>query len=107
MGASMSGLCDALLAETAALDELVAPLDDAGWLTPTPAPGWSIRDHVAHLAHFDENARIAITDPERFAQMRDAAARDPESLVERATAVDRAKSGPEALVALRTQRSTR
>ena len=33
------------------------PLDAAGWLTPTPAEGWTIRDQVAHL-YFAETRAV-------------------------------------------------
>ena len=81
----MPSLCDDLLAETAVLDALVRPLDDAGWLTPTAAPGWTVHDQVAHLAHFDEDARIGAVDPERFAGMRAEVLRDVDGFVARAT----------------------
>jgi uncharacterized protein (TIGR03083 family) len=32
---------------------LVAPLDAAGWDTPSPLPGWTIGDITAHLAHIE------------------------------------------------------
>ena len=59
-------LLDDLVAEVAALDDLVAPLDDDGLLTPTPAEGWTIRDQLSHLAGFDEAARTAVVDPDEF-----------------------------------------
>jgi uncharacterized protein (TIGR03084 family) len=43
-----------LRAETAHLDDILAPLDDAGWATPTPAEGWDIRDTIGHLASTDD-----------------------------------------------------
>jgi len=43
-----------LRAETAHLDEILAPLDDREWATPTPAEGWDIRDTVGHLASTDD-----------------------------------------------------
>ena len=49
LGALLADLAD----ETAALNALTAPLDDAGWKQPTPAPGWTIADQVGHLAYFD------------------------------------------------------
>ena len=55
-----------LIAEQESLDELVGDLDEAGWSTPTPAEGWSILDQIAHLAFFDEQARLAVSDPETF-----------------------------------------
>jgi uncharacterized protein (TIGR03084 family) len=105
MAASMPQLCDDLLAETAVLDALVRPLDANGWLTPTPAPGWTVHDQVAHLAHFDEDARIGAVDPERFAGMKDEVLRDVDAFVARATEEDRKKSGPEVLAWLHEQRS--
>jgi len=59
-------LLDELLAEEADLDAIVAPLDDAGWATPTPAAGWDVRDSIAHLATVEDLAVAAATDPARF-----------------------------------------
>lgn len=47
------GVLDDLAAEHAALDAVVAPLDDVTWEPPTPATGWTILDCVAHLRHDD------------------------------------------------------
>jgi uncharacterized protein (TIGR03084 family) len=50
-------------------DELIAcliPLAGQQWSLATPASGWSIHDQVSHLAFFDDTARLALTDPERF-----------------------------------------
>ncbi len=44
------------------LEALVAPLDEAGWRTPTPAEGWDVKHQVAHLAWTDEVAVAAATD---------------------------------------------
>jgi uncharacterized protein (TIGR03084 family) len=35
-------------------------------MTPTPSPGWSVADQLAHLAYFDRNAALAIEQPEEF-----------------------------------------
>jgi uncharacterized protein (TIGR03084 family) len=56
-----------LAAESAALDAVVAELEDAAWLTPTPAEGWTIAHQIAHLAWTDERALQAVREPERFA----------------------------------------
>ena len=64
--ADLPALIDDLAAETAVLDDMLAPLSSAQWRTPTPAEGWSIADQVSHLAYFDETALLAATDPERF-----------------------------------------
>ena len=63
----MDAICDDLAAEHADLDRIVAGLDDAGWDTPTPAPGWAVRDQISHLWFFDQRAMMALTDPEAFA----------------------------------------
>jgi len=31
------------------LDELLASLDEHEWLAPSPLPGWSVKDNVAHI----------------------------------------------------------
>ncbi|MDQ2677490.1 MAG: TIGR03084 family metal-binding protein [Actinomycetota bacterium] len=56
-----------LAAEHDALDTVVAGLDAEQWTTPTPSPGWTVTDQVAHLSFFDDAAVTAIRDPERFA----------------------------------------
>jgi uncharacterized protein (TIGR03084 family) len=52
--------------EHAALDEVVAPLSEVEWSTPTPAEGWSICDSVLHLALSDHAAALAAADPAAF-----------------------------------------
>jgi uncharacterized protein (TIGR03084 family) len=61
-----------LAAEHAALDAIVEVLDPAQWSLPTPSPGWSVADQIGHLAYFDRTAVVAIEQPERFAELRDA-----------------------------------
>jgi len=60
-------ICDDLAAEHRELDGVVAGLSDAAWLTPTPSPGWAIRDQISHLWFFDQRALLALTDPDGFA----------------------------------------
>jgi uncharacterized protein (TIGR03084 family) len=62
----LAALLDDLAAEGAALDAVVAGLDDAAWLTPTPAEGWTVAMQIAHLAWTDEQALLAVTDPAAF-----------------------------------------
>lgn len=64
---SLHALCDDLRDEVASLDAVVASLPDAAWLTPTPAPDWTVRDQVAHLWFFDQRAALALVDEEGFA----------------------------------------
>lgn len=66
MPVDMRALLADLDAESAALDEMLAPLDQTQYLLPTPAEGWCIADQVSHLAYFDEAALLAATDPSRF-----------------------------------------
>lgn len=55
-----------LAEEHESLDRLVADLPPEQWDLETPAEGWTIRDQIGHLAHFDEQAVLAATDPGRF-----------------------------------------
>jgi uncharacterized protein (TIGR03084 family) len=62
----MDALADDLAAESAVLRELLAPLPEEGWRSPTPAVGWSVADQVSHLAYFDDVAVQSATDPDGF-----------------------------------------
>jgi len=62
----MHTLCADLQAEYEVLDTLLVRLDEAGWNTPTPAPGWLVRDQISHLGWTDRAATIAVSEPERF-----------------------------------------
>ena len=55
-----------LIAEQAALDEIVAPLSADQLTLPTPSPRWTVADQIAHLTYFDGNAALAIEDPDAF-----------------------------------------
>jgi uncharacterized protein (TIGR03084 family) len=66
MPADIRALLADLAAETQVVRDMLVPLDDAGWDTPTPAAGWAVRDQVSHLAYFDEAATLAAADPDRF-----------------------------------------
>ena len=55
-----------LAAEHADLEGLLMDRDEAEWDRPTPAPGWSVKDQVSHLAFFDEQAALAVADPDAF-----------------------------------------
>jgi uncharacterized protein (TIGR03084 family) len=71
-----------LVTEGAALDALVAPLDDRGWRTATAATGWDVAHQVAHLAWTDEMALLAATDRDAWAASVREAARDPDGFVD-------------------------
>ncbi len=63
---SVADVAADLRAEQEALDVVVADLPDEAWSTPTPSPGWSVFDQIAHLTYFDDTAATAIADPDRF-----------------------------------------
>jgi uncharacterized protein (TIGR03084 family) len=76
---TLTPLLDDLAAEHAALDAVVAPLDPAAWDRATPSPGWAIRQQIAHLTYFDEQAALTVTDPAAYEAGRDAALADLDS----------------------------
>lgn len=53
--------------ETAAVEDLVGRLDQTGWDAPTPSEPWTVQDQIGHLAYFDEQATLAVTQPSEFA----------------------------------------
>jgi uncharacterized protein (TIGR03084 family) len=71
-----------LRAEGDRLDALVADLDDDGWHTATPAPGWDVATQVAHLLWTDEVALKAATDKEAWDEVVLGAIADPEGFVD-------------------------
>ncbi|HEU4337556.1 MAG TPA: maleylpyruvate isomerase N-terminal domain-containing protein, partial [Nocardioides sp.] len=78
----LAQVLDDLEAEGDRLEGLVAGLDDAGWRTPTPAPGWDVATHVAHLAWTDEVAVKAATDKEAWDEVVLGAIADPTRYVD-------------------------
>lgn len=95
------GLLDQVLAdlatEGAALEEMVAPLDVAGWRTPTAAVGWDVATQVAHLAWTDEVARAAATDKTVWDDYVLEAIADPTGYVD-ASALEIARVDPDDLL---------
>src|SRR5204863_6685445 len=87
-------LIDDLVAEQAALGAVLRGLPAEAWDLPTHAPGWAVRDQVAHLASTDEAATLAIADPEGFIeaakQRRTGMVGDSPSFLDRARALPRA-----------------
>jgi uncharacterized protein (TIGR03084 family) len=81
--ADIAALRNDLAAEQESLDHIIAHLDPAAWDVATPAEGWTVRDQVTHLAFFDERARTAAEDPDRFTRELAAVAADPDAYVER------------------------
>ena len=59
-----------LAAEHAALESVLVQMTPEAWELPTHAPGWLTRHQVAHLAHFDSMAALAMGDVATFALLR-------------------------------------
>ena len=81
-----------LAAELADLDAIVATLDEAAWLTRTPAEGWDVRDSIAHLAGSDAAAVLAVSRPEEFSARLPAIAADPDGFIQ--ADIDRGRAMP-------------
>jgi uncharacterized protein (TIGR03084 family) len=77
---TLDPLLDDLAAEQDALDAVVGARDHDEWETPTPAPGWAVRQQVAHITYFDEQAALAVTDAAAFEAGRDAMFADLEAV---------------------------
>lgn len=52
--------------EHESLEAVLARIPERLWEKGTHAPGWAVRDQVAHLAEFDEKATLAIRDEAAF-----------------------------------------
>lgn len=100
-----SAICADLRAEHDALEAVVAPLDDAGWDTPTPAAGWRVRDQIGHLTYFDRVGLLAATEPDAFERHRDAALADLEAFGQATEALGRELTGTALLTAWRDARA--
>jgi uncharacterized protein (TIGR03084 family) len=85
------------------LEGLVAGLDEDGWQTPTPAPGWDVATQVAHLAWTDEAALKAATDKDAWDALVLDAIAAPESYVDQQAAA--VASEPDLLARWRRTRS--
>jgi uncharacterized protein (TIGR03084 family) len=68
------------------LEDLVVPLDEAGWRVPTPAAGWDVAHQVAHLAWTDEVAVQAAADRPAWDVTAQEALADPDGFVDAAAA---------------------
>src|SRR4051812_16486330 len=82
----------------------MAAMSAADWDAPTPAPGWSARDQISHLAFFDGMTVTAITEPDTFATLREEIMRDLTGYVEAVGQRGAGKSGSEMLDWFATER---
>lgn len=87
-----------LASEAEEVDRLVADLDAERWRLPTPAPGWTIANQIAHLSFIFRIAGMAAADPEGFKTLAAGAAKDFNGAVNAALA-DYADHSYEELVA--------
>lgn len=62
----LESLCRDLRDEHQDLDDVLGALDGKRWDAATPAPGWTVRDQISHLAFFDEQAALAAMRPTEF-----------------------------------------
>ncbi len=76
MPVPMGALLEDLSTETDSLLERLNRAGDGVWDRPTPAPGWTVRDQLTHLAYFDEAAVLAAVDPSAFNAGKEDALRD-------------------------------
>jgi uncharacterized protein (TIGR03083 family) len=70
-----------IVAEGEALDKILAGLDDPQWARPTPAPGWTVKHQVAHMASVFRIAGLAASDPDLFVRQTAGAERDFDAAV--------------------------
>jgi uncharacterized protein (TIGR03084 family) len=70
-----------LTAEAGSIDDLVTGIAEADWARPSPAPGWTVADQIAHLTFIFRLAGTAASDPDTFTEMTKAAADDFEGAV--------------------------
>lgn len=90
-------LCTDLYDEHASVDDLVVGLDEPTWDLPTPAEPWTIRDQISHLAFFDEQAALAVLEPDRFTANLTKAAEDIDAFMDAPLDFGRALPGNEVL----------
>jgi enediyne biosynthesis protein E11 len=95
-----------LAAEAGDVDRIVADLDEAEWQTPTPAPGWTVFDQIAHLTFIFQLARMAASDPEGFQKAIEGAQEDFDGTVNARLADYRGMPPAELLTRWRTEYTT-
>lgn len=100
MAGDVTAVLADLTAETDELDRAVAGLAPDGWVTPTPAIGWTVAHQVSHLAWTDRMALLAATDTDGFTRLvADAAASGDLLGHVEAGAAEGAAEPPDALLA--------
>ncbi len=97
MNAVLEQVLADLSAEGDALEAAVVGLDEAGWRTPVPAPGWDIATTIVHLAWTDECALAAGTDKAAWDALVLRAIEDPQGFVDAEAFAGAKASGAEIL----------
>lgn len=69
MALNFSKLLTELSDESGELMNCLDQLRPDQWEAATPAVGWAIRDHVSHLAYFDDVTVLAVTDVPAFRKL--------------------------------------
>jgi enediyne biosynthesis protein E11 len=93
-----------LTAESEEIDHMVDGLGDALWALPTPAPGWTVADQVAHLSFIYTLAGTAASDPATFKVVTEGAQDDFNGAVNAALGLYRGASPPELLARWKSER---
>lgn len=70
-----------LTAEGETLDKILAGLDPSQWALMSPAPGWTVKHQVAHMASVFRIAGLAGSDPALFVKMTAGAEKDFDAAV--------------------------
>ena len=84
---SNSNVYDDLIADGDDVEALVTDLGADEWSTATPAPGWTVKHQIAHLAFVAQLAALATSRPEAFAAHVADAERDFQGAVDAALTV--------------------
>jgi uncharacterized protein (TIGR03084 family) len=95
--ADLHALADDAQAEHDVLADLLRDRPDEDWDRPTPAPRWTVRDQISHLAFFDHVTRLAVADHAAFGALRDEALQDLEGYVEKVLSSGAGRSGTQML----------
>ena len=107
---SIPDLCVDLVVETDVLAECLAEgarrFGSASGEMATPAPGWNVRDQIAHLLFFDRAMTTAVVDPERFEVERAELTAHPAGIAEGVAAANRTKSLDDVVVEFAAARAT-
>lgn len=103
---TLTAVLEDLDAESLALDSVVAPLDEQGWRTATPAEGWDVATQIAHLVWTDEATVEAAAQSASWTRLLQEAEQDVTGLVDRAALQGAGVAPAELLSRWRRSRAT-